>query len=287
MKNHNFLFATCVIAIACTISACNSEIKHDVSSEESKVSVISEVSKTSETPKTSTTSTVSKAESKSEQSKVESKAESKTETGVSEDDSEIVVSSESEPEATREEVSFIFSEESYESREPSVTQISEEVVERPSTPPITSEPIVEIVELQVESSIETTSEPVGEASKLSKPNEISEPSEVSESSEQSEESAESSAAESSEESGKSELSETQPTKWAITTKITLLSNGQAIDGATYVKVISDDGDYCTIEWYGDTAQVSRFDIEVFEVPAGQEDVILMRKTAGVITAYGN
>lgn len=73
--------------------------------------------------------------------------------------------------------------------------------------------------------------------------------------------------------------------WCITNKVTVLNNGCAVDRGTYLKVLDNepDGKEYLIQWYEDTAKVQIVDVEVFEVDKGQEEMILLRKTAGVIT----
>lgn len=73
--------------------------------------------------------------------------------------------------------------------------------------------------------------------------------------------------------------------WCITNKITILNNGCTVDKGTYLKVLDSepDAEGYFVQWYQDVAKVRKVDVEVFEIDADQEEMILLRKTAGVIT----
>lgn len=74
--------------------------------------------------------------------------------------------------------------------------------------------------------------------------------------------------------------------WAITRQLCTTSDGYTIDRDIYIKVLSIDANnnVCVIQWYDDETSVKLDDIAVFEVPVDREYDILMRRTAGVITA---
>lgn len=81
--------------------------------------------------------------------------------------------------------------------------------------------------------------------------------------------------------------EQQTTTWAITRNTCTLDNGITIDRDTYLRVIlnDEDSDKCAIQWYDDTAEINKSDINIFEIPHDKEEMILMRRTAGVIVAH--
>lgn len=74
--------------------------------------------------------------------------------------------------------------------------------------------------------------------------------------------------------------------WCITKKVVKLSNGCAVGRNTYMRILRENPsrDYYTVQWYDSAARLNKSDVSVFTATPEVEEQIVMKKTAGVITA---
>lgn len=282
-KIHNKLFLICFTTIMCMgVSGCNiykkTEAKTDTKTAE-------ETSNESEDKDKDFIGDVSKMNSTS----------SKSENGSEKHDTNKFDTSFPVLESNKEEKSdTLVSVDVSDSRDTEVAQVSYE--DRYSNLDVESSdyPIVSIMEVSEDSVVcvsniesdNTETEQFDQMEETSIPVVIAEPSEtIQETSKEVSEDTSEDVSEQSEISHVNSDPNGASYLWCITNKITILNNGCTVDKGTYLKVLDSepDAEGYFVQWYQDVAKVQKEDVEVFEIDADQEEMILLRKTAGVIT----
>ena len=270
MKSKIFLFSLICICIL-LISGCGNSKKEDIKKDSSLLSSFTTSSKAN--IQESKVSKTSQQESKEKESSIESKEDSFSVDSsvffvevsdnqnesifeVPQDESSIVNEVEVEIEIPIESTNDYQESEVTEISPSSIYSVAESDVQELPQPIVESSSIEEIESsIMIESSID---------------NEISE------------ESFEESFEESSEES-----IEFIPQTWGMVINFCTTEDGYSIDRGTYVRVAAADEENpqkIIIDWYDTTTKINLSDVEIFTINDEKDlEVILMRRTAGVIT----
>lgn len=74
--------------------------------------------------------------------------------------------------------------------------------------------------------------------------------------------------------------------YILTKKKVTLSNGVVVDKNTYMHVLKENKKTWTVQWYNGKTKINKkAATDPFEVSGKKEADILMKRTAGIITAY--